>query len=227
VAVRSPRHRVALALLDEAGTPLAAPSANRFGRISPTSAEDVESELGDRVPLILDGGRCLVGVESTVLAVGAHGELTLLRPGGTPIELIERVAGARPIVATRAAPGAAPSPGMLDSHYAPRTPLILLDVPLEQMPRLPGDLPPRVGLLVQAGDPDEAAERLRRRTGRAVVARALSATGDREEAARNLFAVLRALDASGAELLLAEPCDDERGLGHAIGDRLRRAASRI
>ncbi len=227
VAVRAPRHPVAQALLAAAGTPLAAPSANRFGRISPTSAADVEAELGDRVPLILDGGRCEVGVESTVLAIGPDGALTLLRPGGTPIEQIERIAGARAQVIARSAPGvSAASPGLLDSHYAPRTPLILLAGLVSEAPPLPEALPSTIGLLAQSGDAEKISEALRRRTQRSVIVRVLSPTGDREEAARNLFAALRALDDSNAKLLLAEPCTDESGLGHAIGDRLRRASSR-
>jgi L-threonylcarbamoyladenylate synthase len=226
VAVRVPRHPVALALLAVARTPLAAPSANRFGRISPTSAEDVQAELHDRLALILDGGRCRIGVESTVVAVEPGGELRLLRPGGTPAEEIERVTGARPIAVSRPT-GAAPSPGMLDSHYAPTKRLILLGGPAGDPDdaALRGiELPARLGLLARAGDPAERAHRFALATRREVEVRVLSSTGDLEESARNLFAALRALDGSAAELLFAEPCTDERGLGWAIRDRLQRAA---
>jgi L-threonylcarbamoyladenylate synthase len=227
VAVRVPRHPVALALLTATRSPLAAPSANRFGRISPTSADDVAAELGDRVPLILDGGRCPVGVESTVIAIGSGGELQLLRPGGTPLESIEQVAGARVITTAPTIAGAMASPGMLESHYAPRKRLILLRGPAGDAddPALrTSALPSRLGLLAQAGDADERSRRFARATGREVVTRVLSASGDLEEAARNLFAALRGLDDSTAELLFAEPCSSDRGLGHAIRDRLERAA---
>ncbi|HZS39533.1 MAG TPA: L-threonylcarbamoyladenylate synthase [Polyangia bacterium] len=227
VAVRVPHHPVALALLAERETPLAAPSANRFGRISPTSARDVEAELGDALALILDGGPCAIGVESTVVAIAPGGELRLLRPGGTPIEELERVTGARPILTRAPVEGAPPSPGMLAGHYAPAKRLILLGGPAGD----PGDaslrgleLPARVGLLAQSGDAAERAASFARATGREVEARVLSATGNLEEAARNLFAGLRALDESAASLLFAEPCTVERGLGHAIRDRLRRAS---
>src|SRR5262249_62238812 len=119
VAVRSPRHPIARRLLAAVG-PLAAPSANRFGRISPTSAADVVAELGDRVDLVLDGGPCAVGLESTIVAVAEDGGLTLLRPGGVALEGVPLGSG----------PGRAP--GLLPSHYAPREPLVFLD---ESRPR--------------------------------------------------------------------------------------------
>jgi L-threonylcarbamoyladenylate synthase len=219
VAVRMPRHPLALAVIRAAGAPLAAPSANRFGRISPTSAADVLAELGDRIPLVLDGGPCAVGVESTVVAVGENGELTLLRPGGVSPEAIERIAGTPPRWTSIA--DAPASPGMLPSHYAPRKRLVLLE---------PGRLPElgklrTLGLLAFSGDEPAAASALAARTGRAVVARVLSPLGDLEQAARGLFAALRWLDASPAEILLAEPVPGG-GLGHAIRDRLARAAGR-
>jgi L-threonylcarbamoyladenylate synthase len=226
VAVRVPRHPVAVALLERLDRPLAAPSANRFGRISPTAAADVDAELGERVGLILDGGRCPVGVESTVIAVGAGGALTLLRPGGTSVEDVARVSGVAPVAA---AGGDAPAaPGMLPSHYAPRKPLVLLAGPLDEdaaravvMERGVS----RLGVLAQAGDAAAWRERIERVSGARVVVEVLSAKGDMAEAARNLFAALRALDASDAELLLAEPCREARGLGFAIQDRLTRAAA--
>jgi L-threonylcarbamoyladenylate synthase len=211
---------LALAVIRAVGAPLAAPSANRFGRISPTSAADVIAELGDRIPLVLDGGPCAVGVESTVIAVGEQGELTLLRPGGIPPEAIERIAGTPP----RSTPsGVAPasSPGMLPSHYAPRKRLLLLEP--DRLPEL-GEAR-TLGLLAFSGDEIAAAAALAARTGRAVIGRVLSPAGDLEQAARGLFAALRWLDASPAEVLLAEPIPGG-GLGHAIRDRLARAAGR-
>ncbi len=220
VAVRVPRHPVAQALLERAGRPLAAPSANRFGRISPTCAQDVEDELHDRVAMILDGGRCPIGVESTVVAVAPDGALTLLRPGGTPVEEIARAVGVTPSRPTET--GEAAAPGMLPSHYAPRAKVVLLDGPL------PDDAAARfqrrgqrLGVLAQAGD----AAALRARLGVDEV-RVLSPTGDEAEAARNLFAALRALDEAGVDPILAELPPDARGLRHAIRDRLVRAAAR-
>ncbi len=216
VALRCPRHDVALELVARAG-PLAAPSANRFGRISPTSAADVVEELSGRVALVVDGGPCAVGVESSIVAIDEDGGLTLLRPGGVASSDLEAAAGA-PL---RRPEGGVLAPGMLPSHYAPRKRLVPLRArvaDLEAPP--PGELPARLGLL--AFD-DAAGERFARLCGRAVVARVLSPEPD--EAARHLFAALRALDASDAELLFAEPVPVLEGLGHAIADRLGRAAA--
>jgi L-threonylcarbamoyladenylate synthase len=168
VALRMPKHPAAQALIAASRTPLAAPSANRFGRISPTSAQDVFDELGDRIDFILDGGPCEIGVESTIVAISESGELTLLRPGGLAPELIEKVAGAKLQTpnrgpsgdATRAGaalksgvatqsdrnagshePKAMPAPGMLESHYAPAKKLKLLSDSLDRLQSLEkGDL---------------------------------------------------------------------------------------
>jgi L-threonylcarbamoyladenylate synthase len=235
VALRQPRHPVARALIAAAGTPLAAPSANRFGRISPTSAADVVAELGDRIEIVLDGGPCEIGLESTVLSIGEGGELTVLRPGGTPADLIARTLS-RPVRVADLSQIDTPepailAPGMLASHYAPRKPLVLLPRRVAGLTdevvrdELHGDaLPNRLGLLAAAGDPKKVAETFAALTNRTVTTRVLSAAGDPEEAARNLFASLRALDDSPAEVLFAEPFPDDDGLGHAIRDRLRRAA---
>lgn len=233
VAVRMPRHPVALALLRAAGMPLAAPSANRFGRISPTSAADVVAELGDRVGLVLDGGSCEVGVESTVLLVAPGGGLHLLRPGGIALAQLAAVAQA-PVAMGQPTQGPVVAPGMLASHYAPRKPLIML--PVAAMRIDPSTwralhLPPHrsVGLLAMAGPGPEAARHLAALAGVPVQALALSATGDAAEIARNLFRGLRELDAGEADLLLAEPCPaphgDDAGLLHAIADRLARASA--
>lgn len=208
VAVRFPDHPVAAALIRAAG-PVVAPSANRFGRISPTRAEHVVAELGDRVPLVLDGGQCRVGVESTILGLTPDGSLQLLRPGGTAVRAIEAWTG-RTVTAVQ--PGSRPlAPGMLPSHYAPRTPLVLLDAP----GRLPQALPARVGML-----------RMSPGRGRFAAEIVLSATGDMNEIARNLFAGMRALDDAGVDVILAEPPPTDEGLGHAIRDRLLRASWR-
>ncbi len=233
VAVRMPDHPVAEAVITAAGRPLAAPSANRFGRISPTSAADVAAELGDRIPLILDGGRCSVGVESTVLLLDGDGLPILLRPGGVDPDAIGRLLGSpvrtwSPLAAPGASPAPAVSPGLMASHYAPRKRLRLLPGPLAGVERaaLPTVLPDRLGLLLVSGDPESGARRFAEVTGRRVIARTLSRSGDLVEAARNLFAELRGLDASEAEEIFAEPCSRQEGLGYAIGDRLRRASDR-
>lgn len=228
VALRMPDHPVALALLAAAGLPVAAPSANPFGYVSPTTAAHVVEQLGEGVDLILDGGSCRVGVESTVLAL-TEGRPRLLRPGGVPLESLEALLGPIDVVgpidvappAEGAEAGALPasaapdSPGQLPSHYAPRTPLVLLagrDDPARLARRFPGE---RVGLLALTPPPDPE---------RFAAVEALSTTGDLREAAQRLFGALRRLDALGLDRLLAEPCP-ERGLGRAILDRLRRAAA--
>jgi len=231
VAIRMPRHPVAQALIAACGIPLAAPSANRFGRISPTRAQDVVDELGDRIDYVLDGGACQVGVESTVLSVGENGELTLLRPGGLALEEIEAVV--RPVSRTRPSPGsggpAQPAPGMLESHYAPRKPVFLLPSPLEKMASLPPEwkLSSKIGLLAIQGDERAKREKFEAIAGFAPAAcRVLSSSGNLAEAARDLFATLRALDQMETVIqIVAEPCTLETGLGYAIGDRLRRAAA--
>jgi L-threonylcarbamoyladenylate synthase len=234
VAIRMPRHPVSQSLIKAAGTPLAAPSANRFGRISPTAAQDVFEELGDRIPLILDGGKSEIGLESTILSIQASGALSLLRPGAVSISQIETIAGARLSSAvTSTGPAQLASPGMLDSHYAPRKSLLLLPAPISKLseeqkrtilslPTLPvGPL----GLLVQSGFAKAAEEVFSKITQHEVIAQSLSKTGRLEERARKLFSALRALDNSDAVMIFAEPCSTKEGLGHAIGDRLRRASS--
>jgi len=227
VGLRAPSHPVARALIARAG-PLAAPSANRFGRISPTTAAAVVAELDGLVPLVLDGGPCDVGVESTVVRVEADGRLLLLRPGGVSAERLAALSG-RAVLR-----GATPrhpaveggsglvSPGTLESHYAPRQPLLLLDAPLSALTVLPRAA--SVALLARDEDPGPAAALLAAATGAAPVL-ALGLGSDPGVAARRLFAALRELEASGAELLVAEPPAGEDGLWHAIGDRLRRASA--
>ena len=212
VGVRCPAHPVAQALIEAAGVPLAAPSANRFGAISPTRAEHVEAQLGERVDTILDGGPTELGVESTIVLLAGE-RPALLRHGALPVEEIEAVTG--PLLdATRAgeARDAVPlAPGQSASHYAPRTPLrvVLADsVPLEERAR--------AGLLAfraPAAEPGYAAVRV------------LAADGDLRRAAAVLFEALHELDALGLERIDAEQVP-ETGIGRAIADRLRRAATR-
>ena len=204
VAIRAPAHPVAQALIRATGRPIAAPSANRSGAVSPTQAVHVAESLGDRVPLILDGGPCLVGVESTVLDVSGN-RPTLLRPGGATREAIEAVIG--PIAVSHALPsGDAPrsSPGQLASHYAP-------------------DRPVRLGATSVAADEGLLAFGPSPLAG-AMLTYNLSPTGNLAEAAANLFAQMRALDRPGIGRIAVMPIP-ETGLGLAINDRLRRAAA--
>jgi len=206
VGVRVPGHPAARALIAAAGTPLAAPSANPFGYVSPTTAAHVAELLGDVVDLVLDGGACRVGLESTILSLA--GEPVILRPGGLPREALEEALGmSLPVAGPSERPLA---PGQLHTHYATRTPLVLLKAPAQAAP--PGE---RVGLIAQR--PTQA-------RGFAAV-EVLASDGALETAAAHLFAALRRLDALGLDRILAEPCQ-ETGLGHAIMDRLRRAAGR-
>jgi L-threonylcarbamoyladenylate synthase len=231
VALRMPRHPAAQALIAASQTPLAAPSANRFGRISPTSAQDVFDELGDRIDFILDGGRCEIGVESTIVSVSESGDLTLLRPGGLAPELIEKVAGTKLQVRTpSSAPSneAMPAPGMLESHYAPTKKLKLLPDSLDRLQSLDSkffETKNNIALLVLFGSENEARERFRKLTSINPKVYVLSPTSNIEEAAKNLFHTLREMDRSDADLLFSEPCCVEFGLGFAIGDRLRRASA--
>ena len=201
VALRVPSHPVAHALLAAAGFPLAAPSANRSGRISPTTAAHVEAELGGRCDLILDGGPTQVGVESTVLScLGA--DVRLLRPGGTTRDAVERALGA-PFGEREG--GAVTAPGQLASHYAPLA-AVRLDA---------GAIGPGEGCLDFAGQlagcPEPYLD--------------LSPTGSLEEAASNLFGFLRQLDAAQPRGIAVAPIP-RFGLGEAINDRLQRAATR-
>jgi len=209
VAVRMPAHPAAQALVREAGTPIAAPSANLFGCVSPTTAQHVPDGLGDKVDLIIDGGPCLIGVESTIVSLeGAWPQL--IRPGGISYEDLKAVIG--PIERPRNREGPPVSPGFLARYYATRTPLSILPARGARPPLFDDE---RVGLLAFSApvhlDGYRAVE-------------VLSTSGDLQEAARNLFGALRRLDALGLDRLYAEPCE-ERGLGVAIMDCLRRCAA--
>ncbi len=209
VAVRVPGHPVAQRLLRAAGRPIAAPSANRSGRVSPTAAEHVHAELSDRVALVIDGGSCRVGLESTVLDLGGA-RPALLRPGAVTREGLEPLVGPLAAEASAApnAGNAAPrAPGMLASHYAPSLP-----VRLNATDAQPGEAYLAFG---PGADPADAA----------AATLSLSRSGDLVEAAANLFAMLRALDRPGAFAGIAVAPVPETGLGAAINDRLRRAAA--
>lgn len=208
LAIRMPNHPMALALIEESKCPIAAPSANLFGYLSPTTAEHVRDQLGDQVDLILDGGPCPVGVESTIVSF-LEEEPMLLRPGGVSLEEIESVIGE---VGTSPSEDRPMAPGMLPKHYAPRTPIVLdrneknLDLYKDK----------NIGLLVF----QEPVNNLKLHP-----TEILSKSGDLREAAANLFAAIRRLDALNLDLIVATPIP-EVGLGRAIVDRLRHAASK-
>lgn len=208
VAVRVPKHDVAQRILAAFGGPIVAPSANRSGHVSPTTAAHVLADLRGRIDLIVDGGATAVGIESTIVA--CLGEPVLLRPGGLPRDAIERVlqrALADPPEAHGEAQSAPLAPGMLSSHYAPRTPLRLNAKQAE-----PGEALLAFGRIAsEAGA--QAAQVLN-----------LSERGDLIEAAANLFSHLRALDGLGAKRIAVLPVPNN-GLGEAINDRLKRAAA--
>ncbi|MCS7067344.1 MAG: L-threonylcarbamoyladenylate synthase [Meiothermus sp.] len=204
VAVRMPAHPVALELIRRAGVPVAAPSANPFGYLSPTRAEHVERMLGERVDLILDGGRTALGVESTIVLIAERP--VLLRYGAVTVEELESILGSvelqvrsldKPLV-----------PGQLPQHYAPHTPICI--APPETIPL---EVRKKAGYLAFQHVPK----------GFKVV-KVLSPTGSLVEAAAHLFEALHQLDRLGLEAIYAEPVPEE-GLGRAIMDRLRRASS--
>jgi L-threonylcarbamoyladenylate synthase len=201
VALRAPAHPVAQALLRAVGRPIAGPSANRSGRVSPTSAADVATELGDGIGLILDAGPCPIGLESTVLDLTGTSPV-LLRPGGVTLEALVEALG--PVASAATGESAPRSPGRLPSHYAPS-----LTVRLDATSARPGE----AVLAFGPEAPPGFAEVLW-----------LSESGDLAEAAANLFAMLRRLDRPEFAGIAVMPIP-ETGLGRAINDRLRRAAA--
>jgi L-threonylcarbamoyladenylate synthase len=219
VALRVPDHPLTREVLRQLRFPLAAPSANPFGYVSPTTAAHVLEQLGDRIAGILDGGPCKVGLESTIVGFPDGRRPVIYRLGGLPVDRIEAVAGTAEYALNRS--GDPRAPGQLASHYAPRVPLRLGDPEA-----LAAEYPPdaRLGLLAFRT----------RRSGNWAVARVLSRAGDPAEAARKLFGAMRELDAwrqdgAGLDAILAEPLpvDPERpGLAPAVNDRLERAAGR-
>jgi len=209
VAVRIPHHPMTLELLAGLDFPLAAPSANPFGYISPTEPKHVAQQLGDKIPYILDGGKCTVGLESTIIGF-PDGQATIFRKGGIAIEAIEKIIGK---VAIRPHSTSNPSaPGMLKSHYAPRVSLEIGKI--ETL--LPQHEGKKIGIISFRKNYPEVAP------SHQLI---LSPSGNFAEAARNLFAGMRHLDNLELDIILAELLP-ERDLGRAINDRLRRAAVR-
>jgi L-threonylcarbamoyladenylate synthase len=208
VAVRVPNHPMTLELLKSLPFPLAAPSANPFGYVSPTTVKHVNDQLGNCIPYILDGGNCHVGIESTILGF-KNDEVEIFRLGGISVEEIEAVIGE---VSVRKYSSSRPiAPGSLESHYAPRKKVVLQDIASLEAS---GDLK-RVGMI-----------RFKETVSIAPVKNQLilSESGDLKEAAKKLFSTLRAMDEKNVKYVVAELVPEE-GLGRAINDRLRRAAA--
>lgn len=224
VAVRCPNHPVALALIQASGTPIAAPSANRFGRTSPTTARHVLDDLNGRIELVLDGGPTPIGVESTVLDITGSSPV-ILRPGGVTREALEAILG--PVAVREHTPiseGGMPSPGLLERHYAPRAELRLFIGPTDViLPTMRDEARAqiaagrRVGVLVADEDAATFADL-------DVIGETVGSAEDHHTVAQRLFGALRALDAQGVEVILARDFG-AHGLGSAIRDRLRRAAA--
>ncbi len=226
VAVRVPSHPVALALIRASGVPIAAPSANRFGHTSPTTAQHVMDDLNGRIDMILDGGATSVGVESTVLDVTREPAM-ILRPGGVSREAIEKVIGAVDLRNNRpnSDDEAQVSPGLLGKHYTPNAELILCkgekDSALEKLLGLAEQAQAQgrsVGLLLANEDMASFES--------SCIPYPLGASNDLEAITRNLYAGMRALDDQGVNLILTRDFG-KQGLGLAIHDRLLRAASQI
>jgi L-threonylcarbamoyladenylate synthase len=208
-AVRMPNHKVALELIKQSERPIAAPSANVFGHLSPTNASHVIIQLKDRIDLIIDGGDCAVGVESTILQF-IDNKFTLLRPGGLPVEKIETLIGKIDIKEFKTDSPIAP--GMLPYHYAPKIPLKILT---EENIELNKNK--RIGVLFFKEKKYEinfASEKI------------LSKTGNLRESAANLFHHLHEFEKEKIDIILAEQVE-EHGLGRAIMDRLRKASEKF
>lgn len=210
VAVRIPSHSLTRSLLVTLDFPLAAPSANPFGYISPTQASHVNDQLGSQIPYILDGGACEVGLESTIVGL-EDGQLTVYRLGGLDIRAIEEVAG--PVQVLAHSSSNPKSPGMLKSHYAPTKPFVLgnLDQMIEEYAKK--------GQVFAVLSFDRAFPQLSEQ-----FQMQLSPSGDMKEAAKNLFAAMRTLDSMDVSVILSELLPDD-GLGRAVNDRLKRAAA--
>lgn len=211
VAVRIPKHPLTLALLETLDFPLAAPSANPFGYISPTRPEHVNAQLGEKIPYILDGGPCEVGLESTI--VGMEGEeIVVYRLGGLEISEIEKLVG--PVKIKDHSSSNPQAPGLLESHYAPRKPFLLGNLK-ELIAKSRKEKVDFAVLSFSEFFPELESESQI----------ALSKNQNMHEAAKNLFSAMRKLDESSASIILAELMPED-GLGKAINDRLKRAAAK-
>ena len=204
VALRCPDHPITLSLLRQLDFPLAAPSANPFGYVSPTTAQHVQNQLGTKIPFILDGGPCRVGLESTIVGF-ENGKPIIHRLGGVAVEDIERIAGKATLELNSSSNPQAP--GQLSSHYAPRKKMIV----------------GTIGSLIKNHNGGRIGILSFKTTYASEHSFTLSPVGSLSEAARNIFGMLRSLDEAPVDLILAEYVPEE-GLGRAINDRLKRAS---
>ncbi len=207
MAFRIPNHPLTLDLLAQLDFPLAAPSANPFGYVSPTSAQHVNDQLGDKIPFILDGGECTVGIESTILGFEGN-EVIVYRLGGLSLEEIETVVGPVQMQLNKSSNPVAP--GMLKSHYSPGKPVIIGDIATE----MKRHAEKKVGIISFSQDFPDADQIC-----------VLSPAGNLPEAAKNVFKALRELGNADVDVILTESFPNE-GLGRAINDRLERAAAK-
>ena len=212
VAVRIPNHPLTTSLLINSGIPLAAPSANPFGYISPTTAEHVYNQLFNKIPYILDGGHCPVGVESTIVSF-MEDKPVILRQGGISMEALECVIGKISVAAPTETTSKPSAPGMLPAHYAPKTPLVFGN-PIEWL--MLNEYPiEKIGIL--------SFERSYELDAPGATLKCLSPSGNLYQAAHNLYSALHDLDSAKISVILAEKFPNE-GIGKAINDRLLRAA---
>ena len=231
VGIRMPAHPVAFELIQQAGVPVAAPSANIFGHLSPTTAEHVLEDLGGRIDAVLDAGPTRHGVESTVLDP-CQDPMMIYRPGAVTLDQIREIAGPVKIFAddklrSSASPEALPSPGVGLRHYAPRARLVLVDAPLHELPAKMAEAAvphakERLGLML----PEELANSDLGAPLRAAAEFGWGRWADPDEMAKTLYAGLRALDAQGCTVILC-PLPPPVGVGVAICDRLRKAAHQV
>jgi L-threonylcarbamoyladenylate synthase len=236
VAIRMPAHPVFQKILKLVGKPLVAPSANKFQGISPTTPEHVIAELGERIPYVVDGGACSVGIESTILWIKST-SVSLLRPGGIPVEALRKVTGRRIRTVARSS-GDAPSkssrkgpelasgdiaPGMGTRHYAPGKPVALAHSTRELLEKAVALSKTFQSLGVLTRN-QRTAKLIKKSLGKQSIIEIASPEGDPEESARRLYACLRRLDASVCDFLLLEVNRSKAGLLRAIHDRLQRAA---
>ena len=220
VAIRVPRHPIALALIAAAGVPVAAPSANLFSRPSPTTAAHVLEDLGGRIDIVIDGGPTTVGVESTVLDLSREVP-TILRPGAITREMLLGVLPRVDVGAGIPDGGAMPSPGMLAKHYSPRAPLTLYEGAADAIvARIGADAAAAIAAGRSVGI--IAADQDRIEVGRVV---RVGPVDRLDIVATRLYAALRELDAAGVDLILARQFPSDAGLGDAVRDRLRRASA--
>jgi len=231
VGIRMPAHPMAQELLTLCKVPLAAPSANRFGRISPTTPRHVQEELGSKIPYILDGGACEIGVESTVVAVSdttgsspsRSATIWLIRPGKITKDQLETLTGVA--VEFAQSEHAKASPGMLLSHYAPRKTMFSVEQVLDLVAtaNTTEKSPKTAALLIVSGTGAKEIDLLKTMGISVLTTAQLSPDGEDQEAARNLFSAMRKLDETDAELIITTSVPSKTGLWLAIDDRLKRA----